>query len=41
MDTGHSYLVTVQAKGFTFDPDSRLIALTDDITGVNFFAAPQ
>jgi hypothetical protein len=41
LETGRSYMVNVQAKGFVFEPDSRFVSLTDDLAGLDFFAAPQ
>jgi hypothetical protein len=37
---GAAYLVTPQAKRYSFDPASHIISLDDDMDGMNFIAGP-
>ena len=41
LETGHTYFVSVSAKRMRFNPDSRLVSLTNDIADLDFRAAPQ
>ncbi len=38
---GQSYILTVGAKRFTFNPNSRIITLFDDLANEDFTAEPQ
>lgn len=39
--SGHTYLVSVASKRYTFDPSDRLVNANEDVTGFDFIAAPQ
>ena len=41
LPTGIVYIVQVRAKGYTFDPSSRMVSLLDDMADLNFTAIPQ
>lgn len=41
LPVGESYLLTVRAKSYQFDPDTRLITLLDEMTDQDFIALPQ
>ncbi len=37
---GQTYILTVSAKRFTFNPNTQVISLLDELTGVDFTADP-
>ncbi|MEP6705613.1 MAG: carboxypeptidase-like regulatory domain-containing protein [Acidobacteriota bacterium] len=37
---GQTYILTVRAKRFSFDPDTRVITLLDELTNEDFSALP-
>jgi hypothetical protein len=41
LSVGETYVVTVNARHFTFSHPSRVISLTDSLTDLNFTADPQ
>lgn len=41
LPTGQNYILTVSARRFTFNPNTRFISLVEDLTQVDFVAEPS